>query len=725
VEVAKKYQKELPRIKNNIEKAQRYFADNCKTFHWFNNFVFNTTLSQAEKSVLNELDKPVIEFNICEAYISRLLGEFDKHEPAIEVSANPGYKVNPEVIEFVENHLRYKLMQANKDGFSSELMKDLTGGGFGVIKITTSYLSPMSFEQDINFEHIADPTNVWFDPDARKPHKGDGKFVVETYRKTLEEIKDEFGNIDLRKLKQSAGNGGKFRWKYKDGKEEVIVLCDYYEIKKKKVKLYELATGHTVTQPQYEELMREWEEGGYIEQPPAVTRVRMTDFKTLCRYVLIESEILAYEETDFNGLNYIFGDGNSRLLREPTADGDKGFGKFSELKQKTLPYAHNLVGVQRLKNLAGQTLANELELITQQKFAIAEEAIPDQEDFQRGITDPQKPGPIITKAYMDDAGTIPLPPVQQLGRTEIPAVIPNTFMMADQTSQQLLGSYDAEMGVHNKDLSGKAMFYGSLNSNAASKAPLKGFLTAQTMACQIYVDLLPKYVKTPRTIPIIRKDGKRDFVTVNDGQGPQLNYEENALHINIEAGPSFALQKAMAVQELTTLSQTSPLFAEFINTKGLEVVLDNIEIRGIDHLKELAQEFMKELEQRKAAQMQQAQQAAQNNPMLIKAQNERMKIMQQQQKDQVDAQLEAAHIAIDNEKVQNERLEILADIDMAQTQAAVRADEAYSERVRAAVDMAIKAADMSHKHTKETHELNHMVRQAAKDNDKGVEGGVS
>ena len=48
-----------------------------------------------------------LEFNILEAYVSRLLGEFSKQEPSIEVSAENPENADPQTIEVVEQHMRH------------------------------------------------------------------------------------------------------------------------------------------------------------------------------------------------------------------------------------------------------------------------------------------------------------------------------------------------------------------------------------------------------------------------------------------------------------------------------------------------------------------------------------------------------------------------------------------------------------------------------------------
>src|SRR5262245_12272340 len=80
----------LCRLKENVASSYLYFQDNYERFRNFRNYVFKDSISDQQKSLLRKLSRPVMEFNILEAYISRLLGEFSKHEPSIDVSPSEG-----------------------------------------------------------------------------------------------------------------------------------------------------------------------------------------------------------------------------------------------------------------------------------------------------------------------------------------------------------------------------------------------------------------------------------------------------------------------------------------------------------------------------------------------------------------------------------------------------------------------------------------------------------
>ena len=695
VEVAKRYQDNLGRIKKNVEKAYEYFKPNYQRYHEFNKFVFLSSLTDDDISLLKTLNKPQVEFNILEAYISRLRGEFSKQEPSIEVMPDYDYPLDPQTTKIVEGHIRHILKEGNKNGAEYSVYTDMLAGGFSVMKIWTDYANDKSFNQCIKWGKVYDPTLCGFDPLARESHKGDGRFCFELFPRSKEEFAEEYPDIDLTQVKFTRDNIEGYNWSYKTQNEDVLMICDYYEKKKKRTKIVLLANNQAMTIDKYNEFLSKWEQSGFIQQPPAIVKSRYSEIETICRYRVIECQVLEYIETDYKMLPLVFADGNSVYIRDNVN---------SSVQQHTRPYVYNAKGVQKLKNFAGQTLANELENLVQHKFKVPKEGIPS--GYEDAYTNIQSANTLIYNAFKDNDPSVPLPPPQEIVRPPVPPEISNTFMAVDQTTQGILGSYDASLGINNNQLSGIAIVEGATQSNSAAMPYIVGFLAALNQIAQIALDLIPKYYVTPRTIPVVGLDGKKSYVKINGNQGVKLNYPDNVLNVAVEAGVNFSVQKSRALQQIIALMQASPLFAQFMNTDGLEVLLDNLEIRGIDQLKVMSQQFIQK-------QQQMAQQAQQNNPEIIKAQAEQQKIQIQAHQAGIDANLKAAEIAVEKDKVDNERIKYILENNAAAEERAVRIEQQQTEKTRAAVDLAISVTDMKHSHAMDVNRFNNETGELA------------
>jgi hypothetical protein len=683
--VAQRYQDSLDRIKNSVRRAYDYFKPNYDRFNEFRKFIYDTSLSSDDITLLMTIGRPQLEFNILEAYISRLLGEFSKQEPDIEVSSDDQEQADPLTIRFVQEHLRHIFLDNRNHHVRYETYKEILSGGFSTLKVMTDYANPMSFDQVIRIEKCFDPTLCGFDQLARYSHKGDGRFCFELFPKSREEFEEEFPDIPVNALNFRRDFSG-FSWSYLNGKEQIILVADYYEKKKKEKTIVQLNNRKVMTNEQYRKLLDEWND---ITVPPQIVgKPRKTMIETICRYRLIENQVIEYEETDFSHFPLIFVDGNSAFIRTP---------KTGDVRQFTRPYVYHAKGAQRLKNYAGICLANELENTVQHKFMVAKEALPKEEEFLQSYKDVQKANVLVYNSVHEANPEMPISnPVREIQRIPAPPEIIQAFTGSDALIQNVLGSYDASLGINNNQLSGVAIVEAASQSNATAMPYIVGLMHGLQRSAEVYVDLIPKYFTTPRTVPIIDDEGRRNYLRINQQNGLPMDFDTNILNVTVKAGASFQVQKARTIGMVKDMMGMSPLFAQFMAEKGLPFILDNMEGKGIEELKDLVKEWTEEYEQQKA----QAMQSQAQDPNAMKPQLEMAKLQQKQQTDQAKFQLDMAKLQADERK-------ILADLQLGQQSANVQLVKAQTEQFAKSVDLALKQHDQKHRHMKEAIETHH------------------
>ena len=696
-DIARKHTDRLKELKDSVEEAQKYFSDNVKRYEEFLTFVFKSSLNDLEMATLASRGLPTIEFNILEAYISRLRGEFAKQQPSLMVRAADGVPLSmlnkqfTATLEVVEAHLRAVFFDGANDMLEYNVYSDLLAGGFSVMKVYTQYVNEKSFEQNICVERAFDPTLCVFDPLARDSHKGDGRFCGELYPMLKEEFETEFGSKITDKMRFTRSLSG-FDWSYQNEHEEIVLVCDFYEKQCKRETVVKLSNGHTITKKEYEKFLEKWETEGLIEQPPIVVKERKTEIEKIVRYRFCEAAVLDVCETNFKHLPLVFVDGNSVHLK----DG-------GSYKQITRPYVYHAKGIQRLKNLAGQSLGNELENTIQHKFVVALESIP--KNYMNAYENVQKADTLIYNHFLDTNNpAVTLPPPREVVRTPIPPQIAETFRMSDEMTQIILGSYDGAAGQNNGQMSGIAFARSAMQSNTAAMPFSVGYIKGLNRVAQILVDLIPKYYRTPRSLPVLLPDGKREYFEINKKGSLFMNYDPNHFQVKVEMGVNFAMQKEIALQTIIGLSQASPAFAQFFNEYGLPVLLDNIEIRGIDDLKEKAQEFQQKTQQQQQVvqkqQMQQQQMAMQQAQKELQSPTqEQIEVMAVQERAKVDA----ANIAIKERDSETKFLELMSKIKSEEVDNEIRLAEVDAENSRSAVEAAINIS----KHIHETKEGAH------------------
>lgn len=682
---AKRYQDQLDRIKTKIRRSHDYFQPNYDRYNEFKRFVFESSLKEEEITLLMTLSKPQLEFNVLEAYISRLLGEFSKQEPDIEIRAGNQDKVDPVVMKFLEQHSRHVLCDNGNSHTKYEVYKDVLGGGFCVLKVYTDYTDEMSTKQEIKIDRVYDPTLCGFDQLARYSHKGDGNFCFELFPMSKEVFEETYPDIDIKSISFSRDFAG-FNWSYLNDNTETLLIADYYEKKKRDTIIVTLVDDRTITKKEYNKMLSEWDD---FAAPPAIVTERKTQLTTIERYRIIENTVIEHVDTDFKYLPLVFVDGNSVMIKTP---------KNGNVRQVTRPYVYHAKGAQRLKNYAGIALANEIENIVQHKFIIKKEALPKEQEWLEAIKNIQKPSNVVVNAFYEKDPNQPIPePIREIMKVPAPPETLQAFTGSDSLIQNILGSYDASLGINNNQLSGVAIVEAASQSNSTAMPYIVGFLQGYQRALQIYIDLIPKYYTTPNTLPLIDEEGKKNYIRVNQEQGLDLDYESNAFNVIVTAGASFQVQKSRTIVMIKEMMGMSPLFAEFINEKGLNFVLDNMDGKGIDQLKSMVDEWLKELQQRKQMAMQQQQNEMQNNPNMIKNQLNMQKMALDKDKHDKQYEIDIARLRAEQEKV-------LLDLQRDRERNSVQLEKAATERAVHHADLHMKKEDQHHRHAKERHE---------------------
>lgn len=702
--IGKDHSERLERHKKLVEDWYEYFKPNNDRYWDFTKFVCASNLSNSDIAVLNTLQKPTVQFNILEAMVSRLRTEFAQQEPSIVVRAADGVPVElltPEFIateELIEGHLRAIFNDATNDNLQSNINTDQLIGGFSAVWVRTEYINEFSFEQKIVVERVFDPTLTFFDPMARASHKGDGAFCGMLIPYTRERFIEEYGEAVAKDIKfEVASQLEGFQWSYANESQKVVMVAYMFEKHTKKVKIVRLSNGHVVPLEQYQKLIELWDS---IEQAPIILEERWTDVEYIEHYRFCENKELYKGITDYKFLPIVFVDGNSVLIRGSAAIVSASAADSSgegAVMQMTRPYVYHARDAQRSKNAAGQAMMNEIENMVMHKFIASVEAVP--EDYKDAYANVQEASVLLYNAFDDKTGER-LEAPREIQRTPTPPIVESAFLNADRTIQATLGSFDAQQGIVGDQLSGRAIMQGAMQSDGAAGPYLINYLKAWDRVGQIVLDLVPKYYRTPRSLPVVGRDGKRGFRMVNNPGSPEnvdLNYDASMLQLKIEAGVNSSVQKQVALEMIVKMMNASEIFAQFINTKGLSVILDNLDIRNIDTLKAKAEEFEKELQQQAELAAQQpnpaeAQIQALTQIEMAKTQVEMAKVEQRANEAEGNLAIKSAEVAIDKQKADIDEMKAIAEIQEMAAKVNLEQEKADSENARTAVEMAIEVA---------------------------------
>lgn len=688
-------------LKKNVENSRNYSIRNFDRYHEFMRFVFLSSLTDQDIEKLGVLKKPAIEFNRGEAYLSRLRGEFAKHQPNLTVRATDGVRLEDltpeflETIDTVQFHMNEIFFNSNNDSLDYNIYSDILAGGFSVVHMYTDYVNNMSFEQVLKRERVFDPTMTGFDPLARESHKGDGAYCFQLIPKTKEDFEDEFGSAAAKNIKFARQGLSGFNWSYKNQDQEIMLLAEYYYKVKKKARIAKLSNGHVILKKHYEQFEALWNEQGFIEQIPIIIEERNSSIEEIKRVLFCEDKILDEQNTFYTMFPLIYIDGNSVMLKQH---------ENGASEQVTRPYLFHAKGIQQLTNFAGQTVGAEIENLVQHKFIVAIEAIP--EGYEDAYKNVQQASTLAYNAFYKNNPEVKLDPPREVNRTPTPPIVENIFMGTDRITQTILGTYDSVLATNDKQISGVGIQQGALQSNAAAIPYLMGYIKGLNRQAEFALDVLPKIYVTPRSIPIRKADGKRDYQIINKTSDPlsvDFNYNPNSLQVKVEAGVSSAIQKQLALEQITALSSAIPVVGEFIQEYGLETVIDNMDLKNVDHLKAQAEIFMKEVKERRMQAAEQGDPQTNMAKMQVEAlsQIEMAKIEQQTMKAEGDHSIAVARVAVEKQKADTQFAALMAQVEQNVRKMDIEEEKVASEDARTAVETAMEIAKQHHERSRE------------------------
>lgn len=684
---------EIDSIRNMVENAYASSKENIDRFHNLRKFLFIDTLNESVMNACAKFGWPPIQINTLEAFVSRLAGEFSKQMPSPSVRAS-NISVPPDIVDFVEGRLRYTFESADMDNLKKSVYMESMSGGFSAAEVIIDYESPFSFEQAITIEKCFDPTLVFFDPMARKNHKGDGDFVAKFTPMIRSSFEEKYPDFDFSDVSFSSIMpnmvGIEVPWFMKENsplmtgnkkENQIIYLCDFYKKKMVEKTLVRIILPDGMPKDMLEEYYLKWSKEFsrvYKIAPPPVKQERKTLVPEIWLHRFVKDKYVEDpKKTIFKHLPIVNFDGNSQII---------------EGKSISRPYHYQAVDSQKLKNMAAIAIANGVETMNNTQFIMAEESMPTAEQDKIAFRTPQKQqAAIIYKAWPQTNAPAPNPAPIVIPKSSFDPTLLQLIQQMSVVQQETLGNFDTQLGINQGKMSGLAFQESITQSNAGSMPFINNYMDAMNQISLIYVDVLPTYHKSQRSVPVIDRDGAHKSVMINnenDEKSPMIsNYDSLDLVVCVKTDVNFELQRDRALETMIELIKVLPPFAKFFSQgKGLANLMDNITIRGKESLMKNLMEFMESEKENQAAN---EQKMLATNPEVVKKQIADQDAKLQQMQIMVDREKMQNEIIIEKMKLQQSQLETLAKIRDTESKTQIAQITAAAEMKRADIDQAI------------------------------------
>lgn len=557
----------LKKAREDLVLWDGYFGENVVRGKDDMNFVLRDQWSAVERSEFSRLFKPAMTFNKLYDTTKKVIGEQRKNKPDLMVRSLTG-KSTQKQIDLRADLVRTISYQSQNDlvyqtAFRSSLMM-----GYGAFEICLDYESPKSFNQVVKFELIPDATRTSFDPTAMKPHKGDGNFCARQYVYTKEEFYATYPHVMNAVSYSDPRSLLDFQWETRD----TIVVCKYTRKEWFPVRLYLLSDGQTVTEDEWEDMQEDIKMqtdladssqvvGDIIRKIiPEVVGERMSKDYKIRQYVLTQNQIIEFTDWPSKYLPLIFVDGDSNFING---------------QQYTRSFIHEAKDAQKFVNYVGSEVAAEIKNRRREQWMGTPDNIKGNEQMWRN---PELQSGILIAQPDPKTGAMP----QKMPPWEISQSLLQQYQRGCQDMREILGFSENE-ALAGHDMSGKARRERKLEGSMSAYVWFDNLNQAIEQGGRVVLDLLPVIVgENERHMIVSKSDGRTESITLNkivgqtdDGKKIRDNELDGGDYdVEIDTGPSFAIQKDMAIeflqQTIAANPQVFPLIAD-LYAKNLDV----------------------------------------------------------------------------------------------------------------------------------------------------------
>lgn len=537
----------LGTARDNLNNWNNYFNENLTRGKDDMNFVLRDQWTAIERSEFNRLFKPAMTFNKLYDATKKIAGEQRKNKPDLLVRSLTG-KATQEQIDLRADLVRTISYQSQNDLVYQTAFKSALMMGYGAFQIDIDYESPMSFNKVIKYLVVPDATRTAFDPTAVKPHKGDGNWCSRSYVFSKDEFNATYPYIlnpvsysDPRTLLD-------FQWETRD----TIVVCDYYKKEWYPLIVYKLSNGQTVTEDEWEDMQKQFKiqreiaessevVGGIIlnEIPKIVDKRQTQDYKVM-HYRLIQNQIIDYTEWPSKQLPIIFVDGDSH---------------FIEGRQYTRSFIHEARDAQKFINYVGSEVAAEVKNRRREQWIGTPDNILGYEQMWRN---PELQNGILIAKPDPKTGMLP----QKMNAWELSQTLLAQYQRGTMDIKEILGFHEELEGQESNAQSGVAIANRQIAGSMSAYVYFDNLNQAIEQGGRVVLDLLPAvYSDEDRHVIISKQNGKTQSLILNqhlpDGS-VQNEMSAGEYDIEIDTGPSFAVQKNIALQFLQQTVQANP-----------------------------------------------------------------------------------------------------------------------------------------------------------------------
>ena len=508
--------------------------------------------------------RPCLTINKIDAYVRQITNQQRQQRPRISCQGMNN-ETDAKMAEIITGICRHVEVNSNADYAYDTAYDFAVRMGWGYWRVTTDYVRPDSFDQEIYIKPIDNPFTVYFDPNSVAPDGSDAEKCLitvvmskESFRKMYPDA-DDGGNFSARGTGDSNSE-----WVTKND----IRIAEYFYTRIFSTHLVLLSDGTTV----YEDELPDAE----VLDVAGIYEVskRKTFKKSIKWCKLTAMEVL--EEGTWAG---------KYIPIVPTY----GQQCVVDNKRKKFGLVRMAKDPQRMYNFWQTSMTESVALAPRAKWIMAEGQ--DENHEQEWASANNTSYAYLRYKQTDINGQPAPPPIRQVPE-QPPAAIMAAAQSITQDLQAVVGIFDPNQ-LPQGNISGKALQGQQGQIDMTNFHYYDNLTRSIAHTGRIILDLIPKIYSSERVMRIIGDDGKPELMTINQKTGEQ---DENGIEmvlndvtigeydVVMDTGPGYNTKRQEAVDSMMTLlaadpnlmAQAGDLIFRNMDFPGAETIADRL-----------------------------------------------------------------------------------------------------------------------------------------------------
>lgn len=687
----------------HVEQWRGLNKYNVDQYHEITNFVLGRQWTDDEEDMLKTFKKVPLQFNKLATLINTLLGEQQQNTPQLEVV--PLSDCDEQTAEIRTLLIKDIMLSTDARTVYQVAAAQAFTGGYGAFVIDTEYTHDKSFEQDIVYRHIKDPTRCYWDVGAEEISKIDGMFAGYLTRMSRKKFRQLYGkDIEENVYKDSGITQSKeeialsvqpnttedpFNW----CDQNAVTIIDHYVRKYTKDTLYKLSNGRILNQEDMDLLIESSAEYSRMldQQAMQLGDLAFTEAMDELPVSAQETEVEAVEEFD-ESRQLLWDDGEpvriedsrpskrSKIMHYKIAgdyileksefpaedlpvifvDQNSFYDKYG--KQICRPFIIDALDAQRYLNYLGTQSAFILKISRYDQYIGSKKNVASL-DTQAQWRDPNNVKGMLT---YDESPSGAKP--EQLRPPELSASLMQQYQRAIDDMYTSTGLYPTRMGAQGNEISGAAIDARTRQGSYSTFCAFNSINRAISAGGRIVNQMIPRVYDTERVLSLITPDHGRQNITINEqqdeyGEAVKNDIRKGTFEVRLQAGPSYEGQKAQALESLNLALQANPQLFNIV----ADLYAENLPLTNTIELKNRFKTIVPPeiLQAGKTGEM--PQQAAQQDPAaqaaMAEVQYKQQQIEIKKQELQMKMQEMESRARLDEMKLEMDRLNVAANLE--------------------------------------------------------------